>query len=47
MRRPTFRSLIQRRTLFRSGPLTRPGQPQQVQPGPDAALVPGAGRPQA
>jgi hypothetical protein len=34
-------------TLFRSGPLTRPGQPQQFQPGPDAAPVPDAGRPQA
>ena len=34
-------------TLFRSGPLTGPGQPQQFQPGPDAAPVPDAGSPQA
>jgi hypothetical protein len=28
-------------TLFRSGPLTRPGQPQQVQPAPAASAVAG------
>jgi EmrB/QacA subfamily drug resistance transporter len=34
-------------TVFRGGPLTRPGQPQQFQPGPAVTPVTETGRPQA